>query len=104
MYDPEKILSWTKREFDALIKGWEQADIDKRDFESWRAMAHRYAQSAKHPRQKKIFDAERIRNNNKHGFAKSEEEIEEMARLNRSAKGFDPRKHSKLFQQKGGST
>lgn len=97
VYDPELIMSWTPKEYEAFIKGAHHQQIDEYELMAKTAMANRYAQHAKGAKENKIFNAKQARRNLVLGVNGTDKNIERMVDLNDKFKGFKP-----TFIPKGG--
>ncbi|WP_037581080.1 hypothetical protein [Sporolactobacillus terrae] len=59
VYDTDLILSWTQAEYQSFIRGAQHRQADELDRMAMMAMFNRYGQNAKHPKKKRMFDAEK---------------------------------------------
>lgn len=92
-------MSWTPKSFLLKLKGAKHRLIDEYEKMAKSAMAIAYAQNAKRPKEKSIYNAERARQMLERGFKGNVANIEKqrVSRMKNALKGFQPR-----FSQKRG--
>ncbi|MFT8362904.1 MAG: hypothetical protein ABF608_06945 [Sporolactobacillus sp.] len=52
-------MSWTQAEYQSFIRGAQHRQVDELDRMATLAMFNRYGQNAKHPKKKRMFDADK---------------------------------------------
>ncbi|MEN2765837.1 hypothetical protein [Ornithinibacillus xuwenensis] len=90
VFDTDLILSWTPKEYRAFLKGAQYRQIDDYEYMAKSAMAIGYASRAKRPKEKRIFDAKRMRKKLETGQDYDLEQMKRSSRLNKALKGFEP--------------
>jgi hypothetical protein len=92
-------MSWTPKEYLLKLKGAKHSIIDEYEKMAKSAMANAYAQNAKRPKEKSIYNAEKARQMLERGFNGDVVNIEKqrISRMKNALKGFIPR-----FSPKGG--
>lgn len=92
-------MSWTPKEYLLKLKGAKHNLIDQYELMAKSAMANAYAQNAKRPKEKSIYNAEKARQMLERGFNGDVVNIEKdrMKRMKKALTGFVP-----TFTPKGG--
>jgi hypothetical protein len=86
-------MSWTPKAFLLKVKGAKHRLIDEYEKMAKSAMAIAYAQNAKRPREKKIYNAEKARVLLEKGFKGNLIDVnrQQVDRMRNALKGFKPR-------------